>query len=477
MNLSTDIEENIKNLQNYYGINDTFDIITRELLIGNKKAYLLMIDGFAKDQIMLYVIQRLQDLDLKKIKNDNLASFIKKNMAYMEVSKSSDFSLLDSMFLSGAVLLFVEKEENAIIIDAREYPIRSVSEPELEKVTRGPRDGFVETLIFNTALIRRRVKDNNLRFNIKNIGKESKTNIAISYLNNKVDKKLLNQIKNKIDKLDVNHLTMSEKSLSELLFPNKWYNPLPKVRYTERPDVVAAHLFEGHIIIIVDASPSVMIIPTTFFHFTQHIEDYYQTPLVGTYLRQLRFSVILISLFLIPIWYLLIIYDIGLPDSLEFIRNVKEVNVPIFMQLISLEFGIDILKMSSIHTPSNLSTTLGIIGGLILGQFAVDAGILSIEVILMIAITGICSFAIASPEMNYAIKIFRLFLLIMTGIFKLPGFILSLIIILIIIATTNNGSEISYLYPLIPFNWKHLKHILFRFPTPKQVKSKKPSKK
>ena len=476
MNLSTDIEENIKNLQNYYGINNTFDIITRELLIGNKKAYLLMIDGFAKDQIMLYVIQRLQDLDTKEIKNDNLTSFIKKNMAYMEVSKSSDFSLLDSMFLSGAVLLFIDKEEDAIIIDAREYPVRSVSEPELEKVTRGPRDGFVETLIFNTALIRRRVKDNHLRFNIKDIGKESKTNIAISYLDNKVNKKLLKQIKNKIDNLDIDHLTMSEKSLSELLFPNKWYNPLPKVRYTERPDVVASHLFEGHIIIIVDASPSVMIIPTTFFHFTQHIEDYYQTPIVGTYLRQLRFSVLLISLLLIPIWYLLIIYDIGLPDSLEFIRNVKEENVPIFMQLISLEFGIDILKMSSIHTPSNLSTTLGIIGGLILGQFAVDAGILSIEVILMIAITGICSFAIAAPEMSYAIKIFRLFLLIMTGILKLPGFILSLIIILIIIATTKNGSEISYLYPLIPFNWKHLKHILFRFPTPKQVKTKKSSK-
>ena len=462
MQITKNLKENIKNINNYYNIGNTFDIIARELLIGKKKAYLLMIDGFIKEQSMLLIIQRLQEIKPKTRKD--LPSFIKSTIAYTEVEYTKDFAKVDSMFLSGAAVLFIDGYEDVIILDVREYQVRAVSEPDLEKVTRGPRDGFVETMLFNTTLIRRRIKDHNLQFKLKEVGNISKTNIAISYIEGKANQALVDNILKKIDQINIDSLTMGEKSLAELMFPNKWYNPMPKVRYSERPDVVASHLTEGHIIIVVDTSSSVLIIPTTLFHFTQYAEDYYQTPIVGTYIRQLRFIILLITLLLTPTWFLLYKYSVV---DLWFLKDINEVNIPVFFQLLILEIGIDILRMSSIHTPASLSSTLGIIGGIILSNFAVDAGFLSVEVILFTAITGLCSFAIPMVELSYAMQIFRLFLLIITGIFKLPGFIIGLIIIIIIIATTNNGTKTPYLYPLIPMNFKDLKNIVFRMPIPR----------
>ncbi len=196
---------------------------------------------------------------------------------------------MQTSVLSGGAALFIDGQKEGILLDVREYPVRGPEEPDLEKVTRGARDGLVETIIFNTTLIRRRIRDPQLIFELKTVGSQSKTDVAIGYIDNVVDHKLLDEFKNKLDEININALVMAEKTLEELLIKKKWYNPLPQVRFTERPDVVAAHLLEGHIAIIVDTSPSVMLLPVTIFHFTQHAEDYYQNPLVGTYLRWIRF--------------------------------------------------------------------------------------------------------------------------------------------------------------------------------------------
>lgn len=471
MKIDKKIDKNISLLRERYGIGQTFDVIGREILIAKKiRAYLLMIDGFVKDREITFMTQRLQNSPLTDI--NNVTRFIEENLSYVEVDESSDFAFAEEMFLSGAILLFIDGIDKAIIVDAREYPVRGVSEPDLEKVTRGPRDGFVETLIFNTALVRRRVKDRNLRFKLKSVGSRTKTNISITYIDDLVDKELLKNIEARIDSLDIECLVMAEKSLAELLIPNAWFNPLPKVRYTERPDVAAAHLFEGHIIVMVDTTPSVIIIPTTIFHFTQHAEDYYQVPIVGTYIRQIRFLALLISLLLIPTWFLLSIYPGVLPDWLYVISLKATDHLPIIAQLLILELSVDLLKISSIHTPGSLGSSFGIVGGLILGNYAVEAGLFTGEAILITALTAISTFATPSIEFGHATRIFRLFLLLMTAIFKLPGFIISLLIVMIIILTTKNGSKTSYTYPLIPFNWAHLKHILFRIPIPKVKKEK-----
>jgi stage V sporulation protein AF len=467
--LSSDINQNIRLLNQYLPLEKSFDIIGRELIIGQStRAYLVFIDGFAKDDIMLWILQVLQSLSENDMSNNTIQTLMRKKIGYIEVELFSDLEQMRSMVLAGAVGFIMDGQDEGLIIDAREYPVRSPEEPELEKVSRGSRDGLVETIIFNTALIRRRLRDPNLIFEITTVGKRSKTDVVIAYLDDMVDKKLLSEIQTKIDKIDVGALVMAEKTLEELLIKKHWYNPLPQVKFTERPDVVAAHLMEGHIAIIVDTSPSIMLLPVTMFHFTQHAEDYYQNILVGSYYRWVRFLGMLFTLLLPPLWLLLVQNKELLPDFLQFLGPKEEYTLPLFIQLLLLELGMDILRLSSIHTPNALNTSLGIIGGLILSDLAVKVGIFVPETVLYIALAAVGTFATPSLEFALAIRIFRLFLLIMTGVFGVWGFALSLLVIIIIIFTSRSfkyGKH--YTWPLFPFKWKPLAHILFRMPIPK----------
>lgn len=473
MNLFKNLNENIKIVSELLGVGESFDVIGKEILIGNHRAFFVMIDGFAKDHIMLLITERLQKLKIDEVTLDSISEFMKENIAYMESEVFSDFNVMKDMVLSGSIALFIDGFDRGVLIDAREYPVRSPQEPDLEKVTRGPRDGFVETIIFNTALIRRRVKDTGLRFELKSVGKRSKTNVAIAYVKDFVDENYIEEIKEKIDNIEIDSLIMAEKSLSEILIPNKWYNPLPQVRYTERPDVASAHLMEGHILLIVDTTPSVIILPTSIFHFTQHGEDYYQNPLVGTYIRWIRFFAMFLGYILIPAWILFVEYGNSIPSYLQLILPEDKGRIPIFIQFLLLDGGLDILRISSIHTPNSLTTSLGIIGGLILGQLAIDVGIFIPHTVLYMAVAGICTFCTPSIEFSMAIRMFRLLLILLTGIFKLPGFIIANLLIIIMIFTTKNSSKKSYTWPLIPFNAKSLFHILFRTPIPKAKKSDK----
>lgn len=467
--LSTDINQNVKLLKQALPIKRSFDVIGRELIIGQSTgAYLVFIDGFAKDDIMLWILEVLQSLSEDDLTSNVIDTLLKKKIGYIEVELSRDIDQLRSMVLAGAACLIVDGQDEGFIIDSREYPVRSPEEPELEKVSRGSRDGLVETIIFNTALIRRRLRDPNLIFEITTVGKRSKTDVVIAYLEDMADKKLLKEVQNKIDKIDVGALVMAEKTLEELLIKKHWYNPLPQVKFTERPDVVAAHLMEGHIAIIVDTSPSIMLIPVTMFHFTQHAEDYYQNILVGSYYRWVRFLGMIFALLLPPLWLLMVQNVESLPEWLQFLGPKDEYTLPLFLQLLLLEFGLDILRLSSIHTPSALNTSLGIIGGLILSDLAVKVGIFVPETVLYVALAGIGTFATPSLEFALALRIFRLLLLIMTGLLGIWGFAGSLLIIFIILFSSRsfkNGKP--YTWPLIPFKWKPLAHILFRMPIPK----------
>lgn len=473
MNLAKNLDENKRILKERLAIDQSFDIIGRDWNIGDTKAYLVLIDGFAKDQIMLFILEKLQSVKKENLSTDTLQNLMQNHIAYVEVDPFDTFESMETSVLSGAIALFIDGESKGIIIDAREYPVRGPQEPDLEKVTRGSRDGLVETIVFNTALIRRRLRDPKLIFELTNVGKQSRTDVAIGYIDNVVDHKLLSELKKKLKEIDVNALIMAEKTLEELLIKKKWYNPLPQVRFTERPDVVAAHLLEGHISIIVDTSPSVMLLPVTIFHFSQHAEDYYQNPMVGTYLRWIRFLAIFSSLLITPLWLLLIYNQKSLPAWLQFIGPKETASIPIFIQFIILEFGIDFLRIASIHTPNALSTSIGIIGGLLLGDLAVKVGWFVPETILYMAIAGMSTFATPSVEFGMAIRIFRLFLLLLTGIFKNIGFIIGIIIISTVIFTTKAFGNQSYLWPLFPFDRKAFSNMIFRKPIPEIGKNNK----
>ena len=466
--LTKKLKKNIEILRQYIPVEESFDIIGREIVIGRKEAYLVFIDGFAKDDIMLWILETLQSLERAEISVNPIDTLMKSKIGYIEVDRFNDIKQVADMVLAGAVALMIDGQEEGIIIDAREYPVRSPEEPDLEKVTRGSRDGFVETVIFNTALIRRRLRDPNLIFDIKTVGKRSKTDVVIAYLRDFADEKLLKEIKDKIDAIDVGALVMAEKTLEELIIKKRWYNPFPQVKLTERPDVVAAHLMEGHIAIIVDTSPSVMILPVTMFHFTQHAEDYYQNIAIGTYIRWVRFLGMLSAFIVLPLWLLLVMNKQYLPDFLKFLGPKESAAIPLFVQFILLEFGLDLLRISSIHTPSAMTTSLGIIGGLMLSEFAVKVGLFVPETVLYMALAGIGTFATPSIEFALAIRIFRLLLIVLTGAFNIYGFIAAIVITFVITYTTksfNYGKK--YTWPLIPFRWKPLSHILFRMPVPK----------
>ena len=353
--------------------------------------------------------------------------------------------------------------EWAVIIDSRSYPARDPSEPENDRVMRGARDGFVETLIFNTALIRRRIRDTSLTMEYLSIGSASKTDVVLCYMDGRAAPGYVSHLRERLDSIDTDSLTLGHESLAECLIRTRWSNPFPKIRSTERPDAAAAQLLEGSVLILVDNSPEAMVLPTSIFDFVQETNDYYFPPLTATFIRVVRHTVCLLTLFLVPIWYMLLQYPGALPEWLRFIIPDDHGKIPILAQLLLVEFVVDGLKMASMNTPSMLSNSLSVVGGLILGDFAVDIGWLIPEVILYTAFVAIANFSQRSYELGYALKFMRIGLLILVALAGWVGFALGTVgIILLLMSnrTVNDGH--SYLYPIIPFDAKACLAVFFR---------------
>ena len=459
--LGNDYAENIERFDNLLRVNESFDLIKKRLVIGDGEVTFYYIDGFIKDT----VIQKLMThfLSLKKLPR-TAVEFIDTSLPYVETTQTKDEELIVRSVLAGAcVMLSSSFGEHAVIIDARTYPARETSEPEGDRVIHGARDGFVETLVFNTALIRRRIRDTALTMSYLSIGKSSQTDVVVCYMNDRVDQKYLTRLKDKLSSIKTASLTMGHQSLAECLIRTRWYNPFPKIRTTERPDAAAAQLLEGSILILVDNSPGAMVLPSTIFDFMQETNDYYLPPLTGTYIKLVRYIVFTLTLLLTPLWYLLTKNPELTPEWLRFVLPENEAKIPIIAQLFLVEFIIDALRLASMNTPDMLANSLSVVGGLILGDFAVSIGWLMPEVILYMAFVAIANFTQRSYELGYAFKFMRMLLLLSTALFNVWGFFGGLVLIAILLATnkTANGKR-SYLYPLFPLNPSALASLIFR---------------
>ena len=408
----------------------------------------------------------LQRVERAETVPNTVRKLLERTIAYFEVSCVESIDDAVQEVLSGPMVLFIEGERQAIAIDVREYPVRSIEEPDLERVTRGSHEGFVETIIFNTAMVRRRFRDPNLRFEAFKVGRRSQTDVAIGYIADIADSRLVDTVRKRIENANLDALPMGAKNLEEMVVKNPW-NPIPKVRYTERPDVVAAHLLEGHIVILVDTTPMAMIAPVTFFHFLEHAEEFFQTPVIGTYLRWIRLVGFIVAAVLPPLWLALYMSPELLPPALSFIGPREQATaVPIALQFFLLEVGIDLIRMALIHTPSALATSLGIVGAILLGDLAVQVGIFVPETILYMSISAIGYFAVPSIEFGYAIRLFRYLLLGLVVVLGLTGFVIGCVIGLVVLAGTRSV-DAPYLWPLIPFHGPSLIKTLFRLPVPK----------
>ena len=424
-----------------------------------------MVDGFGSDSIL----ERMGAFWLT-LKPENVVGltemqdFLDRYITFSESNVTFDVSdAVTSVFL-GKSLLAVEGLAGVALMDAKGYPSRSVHEPPDGKVLRGSHDGFVEAVVPNMALLRRRIRDPHLTMEGHKVGSRTHNDAVLCYLDDRVDQDLLRKLRGKLLGLDVRSLTMAQESLAEAIRPKQWYNPFPKVRYTERPDAAAASIMEGSIVLMVDNSPSVMILPTGFFDFTQESNDYYFPPLVGTYLRVLRVTVFLLSLFITPAWYLMVSEPNRLPGWLNFLSSPEPVSLSLLSQLLVVEFLIDVLKLASLNTPDSLSNSFSMLGALVLGDFAVQAGWLGPEVLVYMAFVSVAGFAQPSYELGYAFKLLRVALLLVTAAFDVWGFCLGVVGIFVLLCTTKPLVGKGYLYPLVPFNGKALLRLLVREP-------------
>lgn len=473
MSLSTKLEENIQYLNQALPIKDSFDLITRELLLGETNAYFLGVNGFCKTEVLQRIFSDLQNAQYSADqKVENLEKYVQSKIGYAQVHLTGSWDTLIRNVLSGPVALIIDGFDKAVLIDVRSYPTRGIVEPDLERVTRGSRDGFVETLLFNANLIRRRVRSARLCFSMHSVGTDSKTDVSIAYLKNSVNKELLAKLSETIDNLQVTSLTMGAKSLEELLLPKHWWNPLPSIQITERPDVACSYLMEGHILVLVDNSPVVLILPCTVFQFTQSPEDYYNSPSVGTYFRLVRFLCIPVSLLLMPLFLLLTAYFPDFSSRWGLLSSGIIGPGRIIFYVFTVEFILDLFKYSSSLSSGKFSGSLSIIGGLIIGDIAVSLNWLSVEVLFYGAVALLASLSISSIEFSDALRVYRIFLIIATSFWGLSGFLVSLILVLLSVTTTPTFGGFSYFWPLFPFNKKALGRLLFRSPTPKAQPTK-----
>lgn len=462
--VSKNIHENIHTIKDILGIGKSFDVIHLDLHYAERDMAIFFIDGFIKDETFVQIMKLLASLKEDDLASNTLDKLIKTYIPYVEIEVTDDLNKLADMVLAGPTALIVDGLDQAILIDARTYPARSPQEPDIERVVRGSRDGYVETLVFNTALTRRRIRDRSLRMEYMQVGRRSKTDLVVCYLEDIADEELVKKIKSSLEKIDTDGIPMAEKTIEEFISGNHW-NPYPTVRYTERPDTAAAHLYEGHIIIIVDGSPSVIITPTTFWHHLQHAEEYRNKPVVGAYLRLVRFIAVWASIFILPLWYLFAVHPNLLPEQLSFIGPNEDGRIPLYLQFLIIEIGIDMLRMAAIHTPNSLATALGLVAALMIGQVAVEVGLFSNEVILYLSIAAIGMFATPSYEMSLANRITRLILLTLTAAFHTLGFVIGIFLWILLLAWMKSYS-VPYLWPFIPFDFKAFLDILIRAPIP-----------
>lgn len=458
MKLTPDYSTNTRLLADRLRVKESFDIIERRLEVAGREICFFYIDGFVKDGETLRIMQTL--LALKELPN---ADTLLKRLPYVEVETESEIERIATAVLSGQAALLAESfGDMSILLDVRTYPARTTAEPDSDRVMQGAHDGFVETLVMNTALIRRRVRDERLTMVHFNLGGASKTDVVMCYMKGIADERTVKAVKEKLNSVKPKSLTLGFQSLAESLIRSGWYNPFPKIRTTERPDSAAAQVLEGSILVICDTSPQVMILPTSIFDYLQQTDDYYFPPLTGSYLRIVRTLILVLSVVVTPIWYLYLEYADYLPETLRFLIPENPGALPIILQLFLVEVALDGLKIASMNTPDMLSNSLSVVGALILGDFAIEVGWLCADVIFYMAFVAIANFAQQNHELGYAFKFVRVITLGLVLLFGIWGFVGGMVLFCLLVTTNKTLIGRRYLYPLIPFNAQAMKRLIFR---------------
>ncbi len=463
-NVSPDIRKNEAYMKDRLGIGISFDVDFREIIVLDRKIQMYFVTGLCDSSIIQEVLKEMMYINEHEKSEAELPEILTNRLVHQQVVHLETLDESVDELLSGLVVIFVDGFNRSFSVDIRSYPGRSPEEPDTEQVIRGSRDGYTENVVENTALTRRRLRDARLRNEMMKVGERSKTDVCISYIADIASDGLVELVKKRIRDVEVDGLSMADKSLEEFIVNRRW-NLFPLVRYTERPDVASNHLLEGHVLVTVDSSPSVIILPTTYFHHLQHAEEYRQSPVFGTFVRWTRFLAVLASLFLLPLWLLFVLEPSLLPQELSFIGPNEEGNIPIVLQIILADLGIEFLRMAAVHTPTPLSTAMGLIAAVLIGQIAIDVGLFTPEVILYVSIAAVGTYVTPSYELGTANKMVKYILILATALFGVNGFMIGTTATILFLVS-KKSLKTPYFWPLIPLNPAALMHIIFRIPVP-----------
>lgn len=451
-------------LERELGLDKSFEVHVREMPLGEHRIAFLFLSVFSKDAMMAEVLKQFAWLDPSTLSHEAMQAYLTQYVPALQVVKTESFEEMIGHVLMGETAFYIDGQSAALLIDAKQFPDRSPEEPVLEKVVRGSKDGFTETLLVNVALIRRRLRDGQARFEMMRVGARTQTDVCIAYIADIANPKMVETVRDKIKQVEIDGIPLADKQLEEMML-NKHWNPFPLVRYTERPDVVSAQLLDGSVAILTDTSPSAMMLPTTVFDLVQHAEENRENPFMGTYLRWVRFIGILASMFMLPIWYLYAANPSIRPNWLWFVGAQEAARLPLIMQFIVAEIGVDLIRLASIHAPAPLVTAMSLLSAILIGDIAVKTGLFVNEVVLYISISAIGMFATPNYELGLANRIVRLALLLAVFIFKIPGLVVGTTLLIVLLAMERSFNS-PYLWPLIPFNGPAMWSVLFRRPMP-----------
>lgn len=466
------LDKNVQYVNDLIGIGVSWDIVAKSFSFSNLKMMSYVTNGFFLTMNVVLLLENVEKSisEFVQSRGENhftmseLAEYLSTHISFVQVQRVPKMSDAIRFILSGPLVTFFDGFDEALMIDTRIYPMRGIEEPEVERVIRGPRDGFTETMLMNTSLIRRRLRDPNLRVELMQIGERSQTDISFLYIEGVADKQLVSNIRDRLKNLKVECLAMGEQALVELIGKVKW-NPYPIARYTERPDVASTALTEGQIVIVVDTTPEVVIAPTSLFQHLQHPQEYHSNPIVGTYLRWIIMFAVIASVLLPGVFLVLNANPDVIPHWLAFFKAERGDPLPLGVELLVAEIALAILRLAVVNTPSTLASSVGIVSALLFGQFASQVKLLQPEVLVYMGFVMISERATSSFEIGSANEISRVWIILWTTVLGIVGFGVSTLVWLVVLLSTKSFG-VPYLWPLVPFQWKHgLREILIRRPT------------
>lgn len=462
MNFDGSYEELLRKFEKDIHYGDCYDVLRRQFLSGGRRCSLYMIDGCtAQDQVSLFLTRMMACQE----DNGNPVPFtevVSRYIPYGEVKMRDHYEDVLNDILSGSPVLFAEGVPAALMIDAREIPQRLTTEPDKERTLRGSHDGFTEILVHNTALLRKRLRNGDLIFEAIKAGVSSQSEVVLCHMDGRVNENYLNILRERIRSCPAEGLVMNQQSLAEYLVKMQIWNPFPRIRQTERPDMASAALLEGKIVLLADNASTAMILPAQFIDFFKEANDYYFPPFVGSFYRMVRVAMVLAAVYLTPFALLVNQYGEHLSPAWDFLLIQDEAEIPLYFQFLLYELLIGMLRMSAINVPNNIGLAISTVSAVIVGEFAVNTGWVTNEVVFFMSFVAITLYAQQNLELGYAFKFTRIAFLTAVALFGIWGFLVLQLLLLIGLASMKTDDGKPYFSPIIPFHPKKLKRLFFR---------------